>query len=202
MNETVQLLITSLIAPVAIAGFTVLWKLIDKKNNLRIKELEKKISAKNSVVKKNVGTIYNVLSILLSRVKASRVYIIQPHPLKRAHYISVAYEVTDLGVMSIKEDLTEFPVVRIPVFFGEISTRDFLFYKTLDQMKGVRSRAFFTNLGSESLVIKHLSDDSNDYVGSIVLDYIDSCEISPDFLKQELQLAADKIQFILPPIED
>lgn len=188
-------------APLLLGGAAVLWRYLEKKTDLRLKELEKKINENDVKTKKDVGTIYNVISALLSAMQASRVYIIQPHPLDKNEFISVVYEVTDMGIMPIKGQLVDYPAENMPVFVGEISQRDFLYYKSTNMLKGKRSRAFFSNVGTESLIIKHLSDDKSDWIGSIVVDYMHETNVAPDYSKALLQDAADKIQFILPAVK-
>lgn len=199
-KEVLITLITALIAPVTIAGAAVLWKFLEKKLNLRIKELEKQMDSRDSDNKRNIGTIYNALSVLLANMKASRVYIIQPHPLKHHQYISVAFEVDDIGVMPAKSRIQKYPIDQVPEFVGELSSRDFIFWKDPGQMKGIRAKANFINIGTESLFIKHLADDKNDWVGSLVVDYLQTTTISPDYARSEMASVADKIQFIIPEI--
>lgn len=201
MESISSLIINSLMAPLVLGGAAVLWRYLEKKTDLRLKELEKKINENDVKTKKDVGTIYNVISALLSAMQASRVYIIQPHPLDKNEFISVIYEVTDMGIMPIKGQLVDCPAENMPVFVGEISQRDFLYYKSTNMLKGKRSRAFFSNVGTESLIIKHLSDDKSDWIGSIVVDYMHETNVAPDYSKALLQDAADKIQFILPPVK-
>lgn len=201
MESISSLIINSLMAPLVLGGAAVLWRYLEKKTDLRLKELEKKINENDNKTKKDVGTIYNVISALLSAMQASRVYIIQPHPLDKNEFISIVYEVTDMGIMPIKGQLVDYPAENMPVFIGEISQRDFLYYKSTNMLKGKRSRAFFSNVGTESLIIKHLSDDKSDWIGSIVVDYMHETNVAPDYSKALLQDAADKIQFILPPVK-
>lgn len=202
MNDVLITLINVLAAPVVIAFVTVFIKLYEKKSNLRISTLENQIAERNNQMKKDIGLIYNVISNLLATFEASRVYIIQPHPTKKYQFISVVYEVTNIGVMSVKTRFTNLPVENIPVFFGDISTRDFLWIKDITTLKGKRSRAYFSNLGTESLLIKQMSDDNNTYIGSIVIDFLTPPEdLKIDYAKTELQIAVDKIQFILPSID-
>lgn len=201
MESISSLIINSLMAPLVLGGAAVLWRYLEKKTDLRLKELEKKINEQDNKTKKDVGTIYNVISALLSAMQASRVYIIQPHPLDKNEFLSVVYEVTDMGIMPIKGQLVDYPAENMPVFVGEISQRDFLYYKSTNMLKGKRSRAFFSNVGTESLIIKHLSDDKSDWIGSIVVDYMHETNVAPDYSKALLQDAADKIQFILPPVK-
>ena len=201
MESISSLIINSLMAPLVLGGAAVLWRYLEKKTDLRLKELEKKINENDVKTKKDVGTIYNVISALLSAMQASRVYIIQPHPLDKNEFLSVVYEVTDMGIMPIKGQLVDYPAENMPVFVGEISQRDFLYYKSTNMLKGKRSRAFFSNVGTESLIIKHLSDDKSDWIGSIVVDYMHETNVAPDYSKALLQDAADKIQFILPPVK-
>ena len=106
-----------------------------------------------------------------------------------------------MGILSIKERLTDYPVGNIPVFYGEISTRDFLFYDSINKMKGKRARANFAAIGTESLYIKQLTKEDT-WVGSLVIDYLEPPRVAPDYARGEMSAAADKIQYILPPIED
>ena len=202
MNDTIQVIVTSLVAPLVLGGAAILWKFLDRKNEIRIKLLENKVNKQNSQTKKDIGNIYNTISILLANLHADRVYVIQPHPIGKNQYISIQYEVTDMGVMPVKERMSRYPVTNIPVFFGEISQRDFLYYKDISSMKGMRSRANFANLGTQSLIIKHLADDKNEWVGSLVADYLNFTEVNPDYARTEMSAAADRIQFILPPVDD
>lgn len=201
MDNIWSLVITSLVSPLALGLAGVMWKFLEKRLNLRINELESKFNDNNAKTKKDVGAIYNVIAALLSNLQASRVYIMQPHPLGKNEYISVIFEVTDMGVMPIKDKLIDFPAANMPCFVGDISQRDFLFYKNISLLKGERSRAFFTNTGSESLIVKRLRDDKNDWIGSIIVDCMEETQMAPDYAKNILRAAADKIQFILPPVE-
>lgn len=201
MDEIIKTIITVLVAPLTLGGAAILWKYLEKKSNLRIAELERKVNSSRTQQKRDYGTIYNVLTILMSTMKADRCYIIQPHPLKKAQYISVVFEIDEMGILSIKERLTDYPVGNIPVFYGEISTRDFLFYDSINKMKGKRARANFAAIGTESLYIKQLTKEDT-WVGSLVIDYLEPPRVAPDYARGEMSAAADKIQYILPPIED
>lgn len=197
METVYNTLITAILVPI----IALLLKLIEKKFNFKLSQLENKFNDKNAKTKKDVGAIYNVIAALLSNLQASRVYIMQPHPLGKNEYISVIFEVTDMGVMPIKDKLIDFPAANMPCFVGDISQRDFLFYKNINLLKGERSRAFFTNTGSESIIVKRLKDDKNDWIGSIIVDCMEETQMAPDYAKNILRAAADKIQFILPPVE-
>lgn len=194
-------LITALIAPVTLGGVAILWKYLEKRSDLRIKSLEKRMDRTDVEYKRNIGTIYNVLSVLQANMKASRVYIIQPHPLKHHQYISVAYEVDDIGVMAARGHIQQYPIDRVPEFVGELSQRDFIFWKDIHDVRGQRAIANFINIGTESLFIKQLSDDRNDWVGSLVVDYLHITTISPDYARSQMQDAAEKIQFIIPELD-
>lgn len=195
-------LITALVAPLTLGGAAILWKFLEKKSNLRIAELEKKVNTSRAQQKRDYGTIYNVLTILMANLKADRCYILQPHPLKKTQFVSVVFEIDDVGILSIKERLTEYPVENIPVFYGEISTRDFLYYDTISKMKGKRARANFAACGTQSLMVKQLTDEEDIWVGSLIIDYLEAPRVTPDYARAEMSSAADKIQYILPPIED
>lgn len=202
MDEIIKTIITVLVAPLTLGGAAILWKYLEKKSNLRIAELERKVNSSRTQQKRDYGTIYNVLTILMATMKADRCYIIQPHPLKKTQFVSVVFEIDEMGILSIKDRMTDYPVENIPVFYGEISTRDFLFYDSINKMKGKRARANFAAIGTESLYIKQLTDEEDLWVGSLVIDYLESPRVAPDYARAEMSAAADKIQYILPPIED
>lgn len=195
-------IITALIAPLTLGGAAILWKHLEKKSSLRLRELEAKVNESKTKQKRDYGTIYNVMTILLANMKADRCYIIQPHPLKKTQFISVVFEIDEMGILAVKERITDYPVDNIPVFYGEISTRDFIYYKDIVDMKGKRARANFAALGTESLFIKQMTDEQDTWVGSLVIDYLEEARVAPDYARTEMGLAADKIQYILPPIED
>lgn len=192
--------VTSVVAPLILGGAAVLWKVLDRRSSVRIAELERRINERGKAYKRDYGTIYNVLTILLANMKADRVYIIQPHPLRKPVAISVVFEVTGMGVMHVRDTVKDFDVERIPTFFAEISTREFVMYRTISEMKGNRARAQFMTMGTNAVYIRQLNDGEQ-WVGSLVVDYLDELAVPPDYARAQLADAADKIQYLLPPVD-
>lgn len=170
-------------------------KLIDLKIE-KWKAAEEEKSAKRS---DNIAKIYGVLWQLLHDLGADRVYILQPHPLVNSMFLSVSLEVKRNGVSAIKPCIQRLPMSDVAAFSAELSCRDFLFYRNIEsEVKDKRARAIMTTNGCCSVVIKRLADDEHDWIGSIFFGFTHTQELHPTSLRQQLQEAADHIQYILP----
>lgn len=170
-------------------------KLTDLKLDNWKKEEEQK-SAKRS---DSIAKIYGVLWQLLHYLQADRVYIIQPHPLTNSLFLSISLEVKRNGIADMKSSMQHMPMSDIAAFTSELSHRDLLFYKEIDEeVKDKRARAMLSSNGSESAIIKKLSNDEYGWVGSICCEFMRTTDIKPDYARKELSDAADKIQYILP----
>jgi hypothetical protein len=57
-----------------------------------------------------------------------------------------------------------------------------------------------SSCGCEAAIIKRLSDNKHDWVGSIFCEFTDEMNISEEEAKEILHIAATNIQYILPEI--
>lgn len=153
--------------------------------------------ARRKKEKNDSHNIYGEIWALLHTLQASRVYIIQPHPLTHVALISVAYESRDSGTTPMRDVFHELPVGDVAGFVTKLRTRDFIYWHTIDDVKDDRARALLHNAGTATMVIKRLID-GDDWVGSLVIDFAQPCEVAIPYTKGLMAEAANSIQYILP----
>lgn len=181
-------------------------KLTDKKvEDLKRKE-EEKLVERNDVISR----IYFDLYRLLIDLKASRVYIIQPHPLIINHYITVCFEVKQKGISEIKPHIQNVPIAEIAEAVDKMTKRDWLFYRDIEsEMFDKRFKSFLRTFGSSGIFIRKMSVEKYGWVGSLVVDFIDdNSELGNlsrtagniDYIKSAMLSVAENIQYILPPV--
>ena len=172
------------------------------KNKLTDPKIEKwkaEEEVKSAKRSDNIAKIYGVLWQLLHELQADRVYIVQPHPLVNNLFLSVSLEVKRNGVSAMKPNVQRLPMQDVAAFSAELSARDFLLYRNIDiEVKDKRARAIMTTNGCCSVVVKRLTDDEHDWIGSIFCGFTHEQQLQPASLRQQLQEAADHIQYILP----
>lgn len=152
--------------------------------------------------KETSSRIFGAIWHILYELRAARVYIIQPHPLTHNLYLSAYYEARDNGVMSIRDIFADMPIGDVAGLADEMRTREFIFWPSADDIKDNHARAIMRNAGAETLVIKRLSDDRHDWIGSIVVDYAQRTDIEVPYIKGLLHEAANDIQYSLPGIDN
>ncbi len=171
----------------------------NKLTDLKIEKWKADEEAKSAKRSDNIAKIYGVLWQLLHELQADRVYIVQPHPLTNNLFLSVSLEVKRNGVSAMKPNIQRLPMADVAAFAAELSTRDFLFYRDIDnEVKDKRAKAIMTTNGCCSVVVKRLADDEYDWIGSVFCGFTHEQELHPSSLRQQLQEAADHIQYILP----
>ena len=196
--ENIPAIISS-IAVILSAWFSYNQYAKNKLTDLKIEKWKAAEAEKSAKRSDNIAKIYGVLWQLLHELGADRVYILQPHPLINNMFLSVSLEVKRNGVSAIKPCIQRLPMSDVAAFSAELSCRDFLFYRNIEtEVKDKRARAIMTTNGCCSVVIKRLSDDEHDWIGSIFCGFTHAQELHPASLRQQLQEAADHIQYILP----
>lgn len=171
----------------------------NKLTDLKIERWKKEEQTNN--VKKNyyIAQIYGILWEVLHTLKADRVYIIQPHPLVNNMYLSIGLEVGRNGVTRMGDVVKNMVMADIASFSGALSTRPFMFYREVSQgMKDRKARSIFLCNGANSLIIRKMSNDQHDWVGSLCADFMFQSAVDPDYARGILEKAASEIQFILP----
>ena len=196
--ENIPAIISS-IAVILSAWFSYNQYAKNKLTDLKIEKWKAEEEVKSVKRSDNIAKIYGVLRQLLHELQADRVYIVQPHPLVNNLFLSVSLEVKRNGVSAMKPNVQRLPMSDVAAFSAELSARDFLLYRNIDtEVKDKRARAIMTTNGCCSVVVKRLTDDEHDWIGSIFCGFTHEQQLQPASLRQQLQEAADHIQYILP----
>lgn len=163
----------------------------------REEELKKQSQRKNEYI----SQIYGMLWSLLTDLKADRVYIVQPHPLTHREYLSITIEVRRNGVDGMKSNIQNLPMDSVAKFASDLSSRDYLYYKDIsNNVRDKRARAFLLNAGSQSAIIRKLSTKDEGWIGNIFCEYNHTTDISPEYARGRMEMIAEQIEYILPPI--
>ena len=161
----------------------------------------KKNKAERDAIKASSQVIYRELNRLFVHTNALRVYIVQPHPLDRAKFISVQYEVLGEGMTSIMEQVHRLPIGNVTGFVDELQSRDFIMWHSQAEVRDGRARAMMHNFGIDKMVAKRMME-GDVWLGNIVLDFDKSYELDPTWLKTKLGEATDIVKYKLPEIEE
>lgn len=163
------------------------------------KEEERKSNIKNAG---SIATIYGELWELLYFLKADRVYLIQPHPLYKEMYISATLEVKKYGVASVRESMNDIKIESVAKFVSELANTEYQFIHDItDSDLDNKIKSLMTNNGCKSTAIRRLSDEKNNWIGSIVVGYIhdfEDVEVEQDLIEKMTRSSALTIQYILP----
>ena len=171
----------------------------DKMTDLKIEKLRSEEARKGKIRSDNTGIIYGVLWHILHELQADRVYIVQPHPLVNNLFISISLEVKRNGIVGMKPNIQNMEISNVALFSSELASREYLQYRNIsEEVKDKRARAILSRAGTTSALIRRLSDDRYDWIGSIFCEYSDTMTADPIYCRKILSDAADKIQYILP----
>lgn len=191
--------IISAIASIIAGWFAYNQKTKDKMTDLRIEQLRRDEERKSKIRSDNTGAIYGVLWHILHELQADRVYIVQPHPLSNNHFVSVSMEVKRNGIKGMKSSIQNLEIANVALFVSELASRDYIQFRDIaSEVRDKRARAILSMMGAISSVIRRLSDDRYDWIGSIICEFNDTMTADPIFCRKTLEDAADKIQYILP----
>lgn len=167
----------------------------------RLKRRDEEDKEKRNADKIASQNIYRELWALLHSLDgALRVYIVQPHPLDRAKYISVQYEVLSEGMISITPIVHRTPIQCLPGFVVELESNEFLFWHSQADVKDGRARSIMHQIGTDQMVAVRMKDGEV-WKGSIVVDF-DSNAIAIDSVRNKLMEAKAVVKYMLPEIED
>lgn len=167
-------------------------------------ELEKQRKAdlaQSKIDREHSQRIFGEIWRLMDDLGASRVFIIQPHPLSKPLTLSVYYEARDRGVMSIRNEYGSVAVADVAGFATELRTRDFIYLPTIEEMKDRRVLAIMRNMGVASLVCKRMFDEDGIWCGNIVATFPTEHPLEIPYVKGKMFSVANDIQYILPEIK-
>lgn len=173
----------------------------NRETDARIARREAEDKEKRNADKIASQNIYRELWALLHNIKgALRVYIVQPHPLDRAKFISIQYEVLSEGMISIMPLIHRTPISNLPGFVVELESNDFLCWHSQSEVKDGRARSVMHNIGTDKMVAVRMVEGGV-WKGNIVVDF-DNTKIDEDSVREKLVEARIIIQYMLPDIDE
>lgn len=173
----------------------------NKEIDHKIARREQEDKEKRNAGKRAASAIYRELWPLLSKFEGVlRAYIVQPHPLDRAKYISVVYEVVSEGMVSILPIVRKIPIGSIMDFVSELEGKDFVYWPKQADVKAGRARSIMHQLGTDKMMAVRMMSDGV-WQGNVVIDF-DNVEIDIEAVKSALYEVRSNIQYILPEIEE
>ena len=149
----------------------------------------------------NIATIYGELWELLYFLKADRVYLIQPHPLYKEMYISATLEVKQYGVSSVRDSLCDIKIESVARFVSDLANSEYKFIKGIETSElDDKIKSIMTSNGCHSVALRRLSDEKNNWIGTIVIGYIHNFnnDMNIELIEKMSRSSALAIQYILP----
>lgn len=149
----------------------------------------------------NIATIYGELWELLYFLKADRVYLIQPHPLYKEMYISATLEVKQYGVSSVRDSLCDIKIESVARFVSDLANSEYKFIKGIEASElDDKIKSIMTSNGCHSVALRRLSDEKNNWIGTIVIGYIHNFnnDMDIELIEKMSRSSALAIQYILP----
>lgn len=175
----------------------------NKKTDYEIEKLRTEDKVTNRRRSDNAMIIFGALWELLYAIKADRVYIVQPHPLGNEEMLSIYFEVKRRWAEPMKPHIQRMRIAEVAKFASELVHNLFMYIKNVNEdVKDRYAQSIFASCGTTSVIVKRLSDNKHDWVGSIVCEYTDPMEVNEEESKELLHKAATNIQYILPEIRD
>lgn len=151
----------------------------------------------------NAMIIYGVLWELLYATKADRVYIVQGHPLGNEEFLTIYFEVKRRWAEPMKPHVQKLKMSEVGKFASTLADTQMMYVKDIDtEIEDRYAQSIFSTCGTESVIVKKLSDNRHDWVGSIFCEFTDKIEITEDEAQELLRKAATDIQYILPEIRE
>ena len=173
----------------------------NKQKEQELKNRAEEDKEKRKTLKIAANDIMRELHRLLNKADAQRAYIVQPHPLDRAKFISIEYEVYSEGMVEIARKVHRMPISSVAGFVSELSGRDFIMWHSQNDVKDGRARAIMHSIGTEKMAAMRMMD-GRVWLGNIVLDFDSHQQLEPVYLKEKMGEAANVIKYILPEIEE
>ena len=168
----------------------------NKMTDLKVDRMKRQEKQRTSQLSYSSGKVFGELWNILHKCKADRVYIVQPHPLKRSAFLSIRFEVLEDGVQEMKHTIQEMPMERVPKFSQQMAEEQWMLFTDID-----RQMVDLSN-GTEAVAIKRLTSPTDLWEGSIFCEFLEPMRIDEEQLRAVMHRAAVKIQDNLPEIEE
>ena len=192
----------------ALGGIYALWTKYNqdaknKKTEYELEKLRNEDKRSNKKRSDNSMLVFGELWDVMHDTKASRVYIVQPHPLGHEEMLTIAFEVKKKGVEPMKPHVQSLNISNVPKFAADMVKKPFMYITDIQkQISDEYAKALLASYGTKQAIIRRLSDNRHDWVGSIFCEFIQPIEITPEDSQRILDKAAITIQYILPEIEN
>ena len=171
----------------------------NKETDYKIAKLKDEDKARNKRRSDNAMLVFGELWNVLYELDASRVYIVQPHPLGHEEMLTVYFEVKRKGVESMRPHIQQLKISEVANFAASLVKNLFMYITDIDtQVKDRYAKSIFASCGCESVIVKRLSDNRHDWVGSICVEFCKPMEVTEKEAQEVLHQAATNIQYILP----
>ena len=197
MSEIANIL--GVLSPFAIAFLGYYQYTRNKLTDHKIEQYKKDEEAKRQRRSDNSAIVYGELYNVLTEFQADRVYIVQPHPLGNESMLSVYFEVTRKGIEGMRDHIQDLRISEVAKFSSAMATNLYMHITDIDgQVDDRCARSLLSAYGTQMAIVKKLSDNTHDWVGSIFCEFTRPMNISEEEARKILHKAALTIQFILP----
>ena len=195
--------IISALAVIITAWFSYNQYAKNKLTDLKIEQMQRDNEVKRKRRSDNSALVHGELWEILHELKADRVYIVQPHPLGNKSMVSIYFESKRKGVESMKPRIQNLKMCDVAKFCADLTKNLFMFITDIDnQVTDRYAKSLLSSCGTEQVIIKRLSDNSHDWVGSIFCEFTHGQKIDEAEARAILHEAAMNIQYILPAFID
>lgn len=175
----------------------------NKLTDLKVEQMQRDNEIKRKRRSDNSALVHGELWEVLHRLKADRVYIVQPHPLGNESMVSVYFESKRKGVESMKPRIQNLKMCDVAKFCADLTKNLYMFISDIDgQVSDRFAKSLLSSCGTSQVIIKRLSDNSHDWVGSIFCEFTHGTDIKESEARAILHEAALNIQYILPEYID
>lgn len=174
----------------------------NKMTDIKVEQFKKEEERRGYKRSENSAKVFGEIWRVLFEIKADRVYIVQPHPLGHASFLSIQFEVKRKGVEGMRGNIQNLPMSEVAAFSKQMVDEVFMYITNIDEQIDDRvTKSIMSSNGCESIIIKRMNN-SNDWVGSIFCEYTTHMNISEEEARSILHEAAINIQYILPEFVD
>ncbi|WP_290142581.1 hypothetical protein [Paramuribaculum intestinale] len=195
--------IISALAVIITAWFSYNQYAKNKLTDLKVEQMQRDNEVKRKRRSDNSALVHGELWEILHELKADRVYIVQPHPLGNESMVSIYFESKRKGVESMKPRIQNLKMCDVAKFCADLTKNLFMFITDIDnQVTDLYAKSLLSSCGTEQVIIKRLSDNSHDWVGSIFCEFTHGQKIDEAEARAILHEAAMNIQYILPAFID
>lgn len=174
----------------------------NKMTDIKVEQFKKEEERRGYKRSENSAKVFGEIWRVLFETKADRVYIVQPHPLGHASFLSIQFEVKRKGVEGMRGNIQNLPMSEVAAFSKQMVDEVFMYITNIDEQIDDRvTKSIMSSNGCESIIINRMNN-SNDWVGSIFCEYTTHMNISEEEARSILHEAAINIQYILPEFVD